>query len=290
MCRTFAAHAALAIAFASPACAADPVAAPAMWQVADEDTTIYILGTFHAVRPGLEWRTPLIEEAIASADELILEVDLDPAKLAAQAPLLQQVATDEPVPPLKDRFSAEDYARFEAGVTALGAPVAMFDQFETWFSMMVLSGPILEKAGFSSNEGIDMTLLGEFLEADKPIGELEGLAKQLAFIDDADEATQQELVLGLFDEEFAATLDKGLASWVAGDLDGMWQSLGFEEMSEEMMAVMLANRNPAWADWIQSRLDTPGTVLVAGGTGHFVGDYSVLKMLEDRGVTVIRIQ
>lgn len=289
------ATAALAVAFAAPACAAEPApaaaaAAPAMWKVADEDTTVYILGTIHAVRPGTEWRTPLIEEAIAQSDELILEINLDPSKLAAQAPILQKVAMDEPVEPLKARFSEEDYARLEKGVTELGAPISMFDNFETWFAMIVLSGPVLQKAGFSPEEGIDMTLLGEFLEAGKPIGELEGLANQLAFIDGADEATQQELVLGLFEEDFAETLDSGLVSWTKGDLDGLWEGLGFAEMSEEMTAVMLADRNPAWADWIQTRLETPGTVLVAGGTGHFMGEHSVLKMLNARGVTVTRIQ
>ena len=45
--------------------------APALWKMADEDTTIYFLGTVHLLRPELEWQTPEIEQAIAEADTVV---------------------------------------------------------------------------------------------------------------------------------------------------------------------------------------------------------------------------
>ena len=283
---------ALAAAFASPAFAASEPAeiAPAMWKVADEDTTVYILGTFHVVRPGMEWRTPLIEEAIGASEELILEVSFDPATLAAQAPIMQQMAMDEEVEPLSVRLDEEEYAKLEAGTKSMGVPIQALDQFETWFLLPALAAPLLQQAGFSATEGIDMTLFQNFVDAGKPVGELEGLVKQITFLDDADEEAQQEILMTMFADNMAEELDKGLAYWAAGDLDGLYNSMGFNEMSEEATAAMLANRNPHWADWIQQRMAEPGTVLVAGGTGHFMGEHSVIKMLEDRGVTVTRVQ
>ncbi|MBW0144819.1 TraB/GumN family protein [Sphingomicrobium clamense] len=293
MKKLLAATTALAAAFATPALAQETDAAtvaPAMWKVADEDTTVYILGTFHVVRPGMEWRTPLIEEAIESSEELILEISMDPELLATQAPIMQQMAMDEEVEPLSVRFDAEEYAKLEAGTKSMGVPIQALDQFETWFLLPALAAPLLQQAGFSATEGIDMTLFQQFVHAGKPVGELEGLVAQVKFLDDADEEAQQEMLMTMFEDDMAAELDKGLAFWAAGDLDGLYASMGFDEMSEEATAAMLANRNPHWADWIQTRLDTPGTVLVAGGTGHFMGEHSVLKMLEDRGLTVARVQ
>lgn len=269
----------------------DPaVAAPAMWKVADADTTIYILGTFHVVRPGMDWKTPLIEQAIGEADALVLELSMDPAKMAAQAPQLQALATDEPVEPLKARLSPEQYAKLSAAFATTGMPVEAFDGFETWFLMPVLGGPVLEAAGFSTSEGIDMTLFSTFSAAGKPVEELEGLIPQVTFLDAADEATQQEMLMTLFEDNLAESLDVGLGDWASGDLDALWASMGFEDLSPEATDAMLAKRNPHWADWIQKRLETPGTVLVAGGTGHFMGPHSVLPMLDARGITVTRIQ
>ena len=52
-------------------CAAQPAAEtaaanaprPAMWKVADEDTTLYLFGTFHLLPENHHWRTPAFEAA-----------------------------------------------------------------------------------------------------------------------------------------------------------------------------------------------------------------------------------
>ena len=46
----------------SLASAAKPLS-PALWAVKDEDTTIYLFGTIHALRPGLPWFGGKIEQA-----------------------------------------------------------------------------------------------------------------------------------------------------------------------------------------------------------------------------------
>src|SRR3546814_20928075 len=47
-------------------------AKPAMWKLADADTTIYLFGTIHLLPKGLEWRTPAIAKAVAASDALVL--------------------------------------------------------------------------------------------------------------------------------------------------------------------------------------------------------------------------
>ena len=65
-----------AVALALPA-AADP----AMWVVRDKDSTIYVLGTVHILKPETVWRSPAIEKALAGSSELWIEVDTDDAAL-----------------------------------------------------------------------------------------------------------------------------------------------------------------------------------------------------------------
>src|SRR5687767_2295067 len=97
---------AVAGAAALAGCATVPQAAkspgPALWKVADQDTTIYLFGTIHMLPAGHEWRTPLLDQAFASADELVIETLLgdDPAASAKQ---MAKLGTSSGLPPLVDR-------------------------------------------------------------------------------------------------------------------------------------------------------------------------------------------
>src|SRR5689334_11682507 len=51
-------------------------AAPALWVVRDADSEIYLFGTLHALSPDARWRTPLYDRALANADTVWFEADL----------------------------------------------------------------------------------------------------------------------------------------------------------------------------------------------------------------------
>ena len=60
-----------------------PVAArstgPALWEVSDKDTTIYLFGTIHLLPKNSRWRTPKFEKALAGSQSLVLETLIDSA-------------------------------------------------------------------------------------------------------------------------------------------------------------------------------------------------------------------
>src|SRR5438067_6865929 len=49
------------------------MAHPALWVIADRDTTIYLFGTFHALDGRMPWFENRVRQAFDSADELVLE-------------------------------------------------------------------------------------------------------------------------------------------------------------------------------------------------------------------------
>src|SRR4249919_3394238 len=70
--RRLAAISAIAVTACGTAPAAEPKAAsPAMWRVADEDTTIYLFGTIHLLPKGTQWRSPAFDKAAAGSDSLV---------------------------------------------------------------------------------------------------------------------------------------------------------------------------------------------------------------------------
>jgi hypothetical protein len=89
-----------------------PPPKPALWLVQDADTTLYLFGTIHFMRPDLDWRTARVTEAMEASDALFLEV-ADPDDQAAVAPLIQQYGMS-PDRPLSSLLNAEDLVRLES--------------------------------------------------------------------------------------------------------------------------------------------------------------------------------
>jgi uncharacterized protein YbaP (TraB family) len=82
-----------------------------------------------------------------------------------------------------------------------------------------------------------------------------------------------------------------LEAWSKGDERGIAASFDSEkELSARLRAVLLLQRNAAWAEWLAKRLDKPGTALVAVGAGHLAGPSSVRMLLEAKGYRIERVQ
>ena len=85
-------------------------------------------------------------------------------------------------------------------------------------------------------------------------------------------------------------IDAIVAEWLEGDADGL-AALMNDSMTDPVLAEwLLYNRNRNWAEWIDTRLDQPGTVFIAVGAGHLAGDKSVQDALADRGIQTERVQ
>src|SRR3569623_3423326 len=94
----FAGFALLGAAAPAPQAAA-PRGHPAMWKVSDADTTIYLFGTFHLLPQGRDWRTPAFDKALASSDELVMEVgNIDEQMAVAQS--MMKVGMADNLPPI----------------------------------------------------------------------------------------------------------------------------------------------------------------------------------------------
>ena len=80
----FAASPALADNHAAPetAKAAAATNGPALWKVADEDTTIYLFGTVHVLPEGIEWYDATIADALTGSDMIVTEIPMDKASEA----------------------------------------------------------------------------------------------------------------------------------------------------------------------------------------------------------------
>ena len=263
-------------------------AGPALWQVADEDTTIYLFGTVHALPEDIEWYDGRIAGAFDASDEFVTEIDMAQAATAGQA-IMAQAALPEGTT-LRSLMTDEDRSEYEGVLSSMGMPVEALDTVEPWFAAMNLSLLPLLQAGYTPDMGVEMKLTGR--SDGKTRGALETVEQQIALFD----TLPMDAQLTFLDETVEAvpraadTLSAMVAEWAKGDADALAELMNAEMDDPALYKRLLTDRNANWADWIESRMEQPGKVFIAVGAGHLAGKGSVQEQLQAKGIDVTRIE
>ena len=129
---------------------------PALWMVKDKDTTIYLFGTIHVLKPGLSWFDDGVKKAFDSSDELVLEM-VQPDQATMQNIVLSK-AYSLNGPTLTERLPAADRPAYLNAMTSLGIPPATFDRAKPWFVATNLSLLPLMKLGYDPKSGPETVL------------------------------------------------------------------------------------------------------------------------------------
>jgi len=263
---------------------------PALWKVADEDTTIYLFGTVHALPEDVEWSTPMLENALAESDSIVTEIKMGPEIGQEMQTLVMTMGVLPKGTTLRSLLSEGQKASFEEAMGKLSVPPAAFDQFEPWYAGMMMSMLPLLQQGYSPDAGVEKVLLTKAGEKDQQA--LETIEFQISVFDELPQESQIGFLIDAANgiDEIKPMLDKMVAEWVEGDADALAKLMN-EGLTDPAVAVsLLYMRNRNWADWIDTRLDIPGTVFIAVGAGHLAGDKSVQDYLAEREIETIRVQ
>ncbi len=267
-------------------------AKPALWMISDADTKIYLFGTVHVLPKDYQWRTPVLDAAMADSKELVLEVaDLnDDAKTAGT---FMNLAISPGLPAVAERVPADKRAELDALVAKSGIPSAALDQFESWAVALTLASGMLKELGVGPDDGVEASLTKTFKAANKPISGLETTEVQLGFFDTLPEDAQRVFLTSMVDDtvDVRKEFDAMVSSWAAGDEAKIALSFDDElKLSPELIDRLLRRRNANWTQWLVKRMDQPGTVFMGVGAGHLAGADSVQTMLSTKGYKVTRLQ
>ena len=279
----------------APAAAATPRAegsGPALWVIRDEDSTIYLFGTVHVLRPTTGWATDRVDQAFDSADQIWFEVS-NPDDQAAMMPIVQRLGLS-PQTPLSSLLNAEENADLDAAAASIGVPSGQMNIFRPWLAGLTLSVAPLVKAGYDPTSGVELVFKARAQAAGKPIHGFETLDEQVGLIAGLPDDAQLDFLrstLKTFDNAHVE-LDRLVGSWSAGDVAAI-ERYAVTEMKDESEVIydtLLTRRNVNWAGQIQTLLEGSGTVFIAVGAAHLAGDDSVQAILKTRGVTAERVQ
>ena len=269
-------------------------AKPAMWLVEKDQGKTYFLGSFHLLPKNYNWYYGLVESSFASADELVLEIDLSNETTAEiQAMFIQNgFFTDDDN--LKNHLDATRYEKMLTYAKKyMGQEEAAAQKMKPWFMAVNLSVLAIMSSGMDPNSGVDKYLAGQAQIAQKPISGLETpMAQMMALIDhplDVQAAMLSETLDQL--DNFKAVMNGYLDAWASGDGDRIASTM-INDMRkyQGMYEALLVKRNKNWVAGLEGHINSGKTVFVVVGAAHLVGPDSVLKMLQDKGYQVVKIQ
>ena len=282
---------------AQPAAGKDAAAAhtPLLWKVSDADNSLYLLGSIHVLKPGDYPLSSDIDAALADAEHVMFEIDLQSMTAPENLANMQRTMMASDGKTLSARLTPEGLARLETLLKAGGGSLAQVDPLDPWAMNLSMALGIMQAMGFQADAGVDKHIETRARAAGKSLGALETIDDQFATLDAAPMAEQ---VAGL--EEFLADPKKTVAqldqlhrAWLSGDVETLDTTMRAELESESPETYRLINvvRNDRWVPLLEARLQQQSSddTLAVVGAMHLLGSDGVVEKLRARGYTVERV-
>lgn len=298
-----------------------------LWVIESGENKVYLLGSIHIASTDMYPFCNNIKKAFAEADETWFEINLLLPEINTNVTEDMMFYTDGTT--LKDHVSPEVYEKTLLAVSVLGMteedilpikPVALWSLLSTF----VYVGEDNENSLTELVSGIDQSLLYDASMYGKKIGELEGYELQSnilnSFSDELNEMLLYDTVSSFIDliegkevtEKTGTSQDSWEKAWIEGDVDAFLSEISWEVISDfpviteeeeaeikelsklmdEYKEKLITNRDIAIADKIDKMLKADGstTYFIVIGAGHYISDYSVIDILEEKGYTVTQIK
>lgn len=280
---------------AAPAMAQDAPAAvprakgrgPALWVVRDADSTLYLFGTMHLLRPTTGWGTERIDRAFASASRLIVEVD-GPKDQAVLLPIIREHGLS-PERPLSSLLTDEELAALDAAAGAIGSSAANMDAMRPWLAGVSVQSASIIRAGYAVESGVEPILTAQARAAGMTVSGFETPDEQIRMLSGFPEEGQLAFLrraLSGFDKA-QTDVDALVEAWATGDIETV-RAVAVDPLRPTPLLynALLVRRNTHWADRIETLLEGSGVAFIAVGVMHLAGDDSVQQILRARGVEV----
>ncbi len=268
---------------------------PLLWKVSDKDNAVYLLGSFHLLRPSDYPLSPDVDAAFADAERVMFELSPEEMRSNALPQLMMQAAIRTDGKTLQQELDAATWTRLETWAGKNAVPLASFQSFEPWFVGLTISIVEMTKQGLDSKLGLDNHFMDKAVAAGKPTGGLERVQEQIGVLDGMDATEQRQFIAEALEEadKGAAETDRLHAAWRRGDAEGLWSRMAAEMRKQYPRLYRRINveRNDAWVPKIGQILDQPGDddALVVVGALHLLGEDGVVEKLRAQGYTVERV-
>ena len=282
---------------AKPAAPPREQASPALWRAEAPEAggggTLYLLGSVHMGGDAQLDLGARVEKAWQSADELVVEIDLNQLPPEEMVSLTRLYGKLTPPITLGNVISGETQGQLQAWSGLRGIDPASFSSFKPWFVSFTIVQVELQLAGYDAARGVDRHFLDQ--AGARPVVALETVASQLEMMDRLP-ASLQELMLKdalARVDGFPVETEKLLEAWRRGD-ESRLEGLVFQPLDEfpelgVFYDLVFFQRNQSMARRLAQLGGDAKTRFVVIGAGHMLGEQGVPALLARRGFQVSRV-
>jgi uncharacterized protein YbaP (TraB family) len=258
-----------------------------LWELHGKHNTVYLLGSIHVLRLSDYPLAPVVLEAYSNAKSVIMEVNLEEI---TSAEVQSEMLTSAILPDgktLPDVLGQQRYGRAGALAHEVGIELSTFDGFAPWFAAEAISQLQLTQLGFQPEAGVEMYFMERARSDGKSVAGLETVHDQISLFQNMPLDTQAEYLISSLEQ--AHDLPKEVASmvqaWQRGDTEWFANEMRSElGRDPKLYESVLASRNRKWIPKIEALLNDDKNYLVIVGTGHLVGQGSVIDLLKKDGI------
>ena len=272
-----------------------------MWQVSDEDNTVYLLGTIHLGREEMYPLNSQLNEILESVDQIAVEVDFNNKR--------EQVYFDQKKryldgTSLKEHLDETTYTRTVEAFKHYGLSEKEVNQYKPWALANQLSALNVQGGKKQTIQTAlpspDLYIYTKARLSHKDILELEGYRFQADLFDSLDEGDQIEYLktqLDIFerpDEEVNQNehvVEQWVRQFVAGDIETFTASYGKDDalgQEDPLVKLLFKDRDQHMTDKIVGYLEDEedANYLVTVGAGHMIGKTGIISQLQKLGYTI----
>jgi uncharacterized protein YbaP (TraB family) len=258
-----------------------------LWELHGKHNTVYLLGSIHVLRESDYPLSPVMLEAYRNAKSVLMEVDLEEiSSEQVQAEMLGSAMLPEGKT-LPAVLGKERYARADALAREVGVELSMFDQFAPWFAAEAISQLQLTQLGFQPQAGVEMYFMERARNDGKSVAGLETVHDQISLFQNMSLDTQAEYLVSSLEQahDLPKEVDSMVRAWARGDTQWFADELQSEfGRDPRLYQSVLVARNRKWLPKIEALLSDDKNYLVIVGTGHLVGQGSVIDLLKKDGI------
>lgn len=278
-----------------------------LWEVSDENNTVYLLGTLHIGKSEVYPLSKGLREAIEVSDKVAFEVDLanqEGMQYLAQKQMYLDGTT------LENHIDEETYKRIVTLMEQYGVPEEQTKCFKPWALSNTLTVLASQDTDSIETVGtypvIDDYVYSKALLEDKEILEIEGYVFQADLLDGIPEDYQIEslkagldMIEAVQDGEVSTEGDTNevelMNQWIkmmkVRDIKGFEASYPKDagiKSGDIMTKALFEGRDSHMTKKVVEYLndETNANYLVAVGAGHMIGKKGIIQQLKELGYTV----
>jgi len=264
-----------------------------LYKVSSPSSTVYILGSIHLAKPEIYPLASNIEDAYASSDILVLE--LDPTSLSSSLSIQNSIINSGMYTEgktLRTELKKKTYMSLKKYTVKTGVPLENMEKMRPWVVMLQLSVVEMMRLGYSPEFGIDQHFLKKAKQDNKPIVELETAQEQMDLLSKDDKDFQDKLLFYTLKDmkEIEPMLNEMFRSWKAGD-DKAFDEMMSKSISNDPSLLqiyddLITKRNYKMTHRVEEFLHSNKNYFVVVGSGHVVGKEGIVSLLRKKGYTV----